>query len=610
MIEVVNKQINIQLSQKCNFDCDYCFVKKANKLMEENLVDNLVLFLRELPPKDYVLHFTGGEPLLNFNTLVEIILKIKSLKLSNFSFFVTTNGSLINNKVLNFFKKYKVGLELSFDGLENDHIINRRMKNNQIGYYKKLIQNIKVIKKDGIFLKLNMVVSLNTVNNLFDNYLKALQLINDIEKIRINPVEVVKWPKEKINIYYQQIFKILCYLANRGWSKTKIETVFGENLKINNINDKQITIKVNGEIYNDLWFCEKIGDIKIEDFYFKKKQVKKHLNFCQRKHLWALDNLFFDYLDSFFTFYPESKMYSFMINTCCNNECIHCIHKKNMLKPIALPLKKIENLLNKAQAKGKGIIGLTGGEPTLHPKLSKIVTMINDRGMNAIILTNAKMFYYPEFANKFKSQKVLFDIPIHHSMPEKHDNVTRTKDSFKYTTGGIRNLKKNQVKIIGKLVITKNNYNDLSNIVKLFYDLDVKVVNLTYPTIAPEHIQKNVYKLIASYNEIRASLLSAVKFAEQNDMVLFFNNIPFCIIQDLNKYKEEYKFNNIDTHNYQQIKNCRECVYVSVCKGPSKHYVSFFGGQEFIPVKTTSSDLKKEIYDDYLNLLSKIVMHL
>ena len=73
-------------------------------------------FLPYLTKKFWISYY-GGEPLLNLTLIHEVVSFLKSYdhnRIINFS--ITTNGSLINANILDFFEKNRFTITLSFDG--------------------------------------------------------------------------------------------------------------------------------------------------------------------------------------------------------------------------------------------------------------------------------------------------------------------------------------------------------------------------------------------------------------------------------------------------------------------------------------------------------------
>ena len=121
----------ISINNRCNLNCTYCHFHTAEKkaiLVENNMnvykiLDNVKEHIAKYSIEKFKLGFVGnGEPLLNFNLLRSYIEYIgeytKSGKIASYTI---TNGILINEEILKFFKKYNINVGFSIDGIAEIH---------------------------------------------------------------------------------------------------------------------------------------------------------------------------------------------------------------------------------------------------------------------------------------------------------------------------------------------------------------------------------------------------------------------------------------------------------------------------------------------------------
>lgn len=114
------KILRILLGQACNYSCGYCMQKDIGNLHEKpqsfhldtfmtSVKDNLDLSLIER------VELWGGEPFLYWNDIVPLM---KMFDKENISFFISTNGSPLVQKHVDFFKtlKARVEMAISHDG--------------------------------------------------------------------------------------------------------------------------------------------------------------------------------------------------------------------------------------------------------------------------------------------------------------------------------------------------------------------------------------------------------------------------------------------------------------------------------------------------------------
>jgi putative peptide-modifying radical SAM enzyme len=143
---------HVILTSECNLQCKYCFGESLDDFDEEFGDDIEVDY--DLPRKlnydldllkdfcnndpDCVLTFYGGEPLLGIDTLRQIMDKVKPK-----DFMIQTNGLLLDTLEPKYVNRFHTIL-VSIDGQEEltDHYRGK-------GTYRKVIDNLKLIKKNG-----------------------------------------------------------------------------------------------------------------------------------------------------------------------------------------------------------------------------------------------------------------------------------------------------------------------------------------------------------------------------------------------------------------------------------------------------------------------------
>jgi uncharacterized protein len=153
------KQIIIEITQTCNMRCKYCtysgeyFFDRSYSDRSLSLhsalkgLDYLYSFIQDRKKKHISLGFYGGEPLLEYENLKKITRHAKSLfKQWKLSLHITTNGTLMNDDILDFFIDNRFNVTVSLDGPEKIHD-NKRVFLNGKGTFKVVMKNLEKIKK-------------------------------------------------------------------------------------------------------------------------------------------------------------------------------------------------------------------------------------------------------------------------------------------------------------------------------------------------------------------------------------------------------------------------------------------------------------------------------
>jgi sulfatase maturation enzyme AslB (radical SAM superfamily) len=108
----------LYLTERCNFRCSYCYQLRGRQTMTPAVLDRaLDVFLPHLAARSEI-HFYGGEPLVAFDLIRRAVAAVENKNGGRrIRFGLTTNGSLITDDILAFFRDHRFRLLVSFDGL-------------------------------------------------------------------------------------------------------------------------------------------------------------------------------------------------------------------------------------------------------------------------------------------------------------------------------------------------------------------------------------------------------------------------------------------------------------------------------------------------------------
>lgn len=140
----VIKALCLHVSHTCNLNCEYCFASQGKyhgdrALMSFEVGKRAIDFLVENSGtrKNLEVDFFGGEPLMNWEVVKQIVAYARSIekeKNKNFRFTLTTNGVLIDDEVINFANKEMHNVVLSLDGRKEVHDKLRKTINGKGSY--------------------------------------------------------------------------------------------------------------------------------------------------------------------------------------------------------------------------------------------------------------------------------------------------------------------------------------------------------------------------------------------------------------------------------------------------------------------------------------------
>ncbi len=135
MVNSPVKAMCLNVAHDCNLRCEYCFAAKGDfgcgrKLMPLEVGKKAIDFLIEHSAgrRNLEMDFFGGEPLMNWDVVKELVLYAREqekLHDKNFRFTITTNGLLLTDDKIDFINKEMSNCVLSLDGRKE---VNDRMR--------------------------------------------------------------------------------------------------------------------------------------------------------------------------------------------------------------------------------------------------------------------------------------------------------------------------------------------------------------------------------------------------------------------------------------------------------------------------------------------------
>lgn len=167
----------LNLTNECTHRCKMCFVDFNPRRMSMEVAEAAIHFVinnaKEVEKygdkKTPSIIFFGGEPLLEYDTLIVPLVE-KYGKQVNWS--ITTNGLLLNEDKIDFFRKNEVNILMSFDGDKLTQDLQRPLKNGD-GSFDKNVKNIPYYILRYPHSEMRATVTKETIPYLYQNFLFA-----------------------------------------------------------------------------------------------------------------------------------------------------------------------------------------------------------------------------------------------------------------------------------------------------------------------------------------------------------------------------------------------------------------------------------------------------
>jgi len=157
------EQLTLEVTDACNLKCRYCGYgnlynthdKRENLFLNFIKVKHVIDYLYEIwkkykgksSPRNIIIGFYGGEPLLNMNLIQQVIAYLEMLPPipdTNFQFNMTTNAILLD-KYMTYLAEKKFILLISLDG--NEYAQSYRKNHHGVNSFNRVYKNIKLLKE-------------------------------------------------------------------------------------------------------------------------------------------------------------------------------------------------------------------------------------------------------------------------------------------------------------------------------------------------------------------------------------------------------------------------------------------------------------------------------
>jgi uncharacterized protein len=281
--EVYNcDSITINVTNKCNLSCTYCFEKGKNDVFMsvEDALKIVDMSYTELEgDKRFMVNIFGGEPFLNWEVIEAVCNHIRE---QNYKARVgiTTNLTILTDHMIDVIEDHEVYLLTSIDGVKEVHDKHR------CDSYDVVVNNLQRLIKRKLFylIETRMTVSPDTVQHLFTGVQSLFNMgINNICSCLVTDQE---WTEEQLNTLKDQTEQVLDFYFNvlndvnnkRNLSMKLVDDYLVASLEPNVIIDKNMcavgtnrwcAISPTGDVYGchqqitdpKLGESEKIGNI-------------------------------------------------------------------------------------------------------------------------------------------------------------------------------------------------------------------------------------------------------------------------------------------------------------------------------------------------------------
>jgi uncharacterized protein len=264
--------LNLFFTGKCNLNCRYCFVDKAgeeNRTLDERSLKKSVDLLFANPRGRKTISFIGGEPALEFALIKKThhyAKKIAQKAGIYVDFIVSTNGTLLNQKMVDYFSKQGIAVSISIDGDKITHDWNRPFRNNPgRSSFNAVMKNIKRLKFGSLRPAAAMVFTPADIKKLMAN-IEFLHKKN-FSAINFYPDMHAKWSAKDILLLRSELKKFEYYYLDTflesGAEKPFKNSFLDAMINSSKIKKLEKCEKLNVDSGGNLYACDKVFSLKV-----------------------------------------------------------------------------------------------------------------------------------------------------------------------------------------------------------------------------------------------------------------------------------------------------------------------------------------------------------
>lgn len=208
--------IEFLLSPNCNLTCKYCYQKndipevqnardfhsQGGVVASQEIIDKFIKFVTSEGIRFVI--FYGGEPLLMWNTIKYIVNEISKID-SLVKFSMVTNGTLLNNNIIDFISKNNFSMVLSLDG-------NKERQDSMRGGFEKISKWFQILSKMNEKVEINIQAA--KIKGLYENAIRYVWS-QGLRKINLNMIEDYGWyNSEDVRLFEKEYEKAINGMLN------------------------------------------------------------------------------------------------------------------------------------------------------------------------------------------------------------------------------------------------------------------------------------------------------------------------------------------------------------------------------------------------------------
>lgn len=291
----------------------------------------------------------------------------------------------------------------------------------------------------------------------------------------------------------------------------------------------------------------------------------------------------------------------------CNQKCLFC---SNPSSGDVMSLDKIKKIILRYKKDKLAGVLLTGGEPTMHPKLIEIIKYCAANEIACKLITNGQRLAYSKYLRALIAAGLRqLHISIYSHKKQIQSKLTQNNAAIDNLTTAFRNLARHpELAVNVNITINSQNQDHLQEVVKWVVDNYPHKLHFVFNNLDPRSlaIKENTY-VVPRLPGLKKSLLVALQFLNDRQITFRVERVPLCYMLEFAHTSTETrkivksekrslffldkKGRRIQT-SFEQQKSalCKECSLNRICAGVDD-YGEYYKLSELVPVKLSNEQL-------------------
>lgn len=172
--------IQLILTDKCNLSCRYCYCSQQKHVcaeqrnMKSNIAQAVIDYFSKSNETPLSITFFGGEPTIN-KELIDFIMDytndLKKKTNKEFRYIITTNATILDDRIIDYIVHYNFGLMVSLDGPEDIHNFQCPEKSGKNSFQMAKTNIKKLMKRRSVGVRATMIHPMPNLKMLIDFFI-------------------------------------------------------------------------------------------------------------------------------------------------------------------------------------------------------------------------------------------------------------------------------------------------------------------------------------------------------------------------------------------------------------------------------------------------------